>query len=136
MLLVQNDEGDVLLQKRMRQPFIYAWTLPYGKLHIDDSSLRQAAKREAFEKLTIVDPDVTHVGDAYIRVRSDGDLLSTTLAHVFRFNTNIVEPTDKFTWVQPHKLSTYDLAPAVESIVARSFFNDAFFFEEYDEDWI
>src|ERR1700712_4828652 len=31
MFVVQNSDGDILLWKRKRQPFINAWTLPYGK---------------------------------------------------------------------------------------------------------
>ena len=39
MLVVQNSDGDVLVQKRDKQPYIDTWTLPYGKLHIDDESI-------------------------------------------------------------------------------------------------
>ena len=35
MIVVQNANGDVLLQRRTKQPHIDTWTLPYGKLHID-----------------------------------------------------------------------------------------------------
>lgn len=136
MLVVQNSDGDVLLQKRTKQPYIGAWTLPYGKLHIDDPTIESAAQREASEKLQLDNQPLVHAGDAYIRVRSGGELLSTTLAHIFRFNSDLVATSDEIIWVKPHKLSTYHLAPAVEAIVARSFFNDNHFFEEYDEEWL
>ena len=55
MLLIQNSDGDVLLQRRTKQPYIDSWTLPYGKLHIDDESVEEAAQREAFEKLGLAD---------------------------------------------------------------------------------
>ncbi len=135
MLLIQNSGGDVLLQKRNKQPYINVWTLPYGKLHIDDATIMAAAQREAHEKLGIDGQPMTHVGDAYIRVHGQSSLLSTTLSHIFRFNKDDIVITDNLQWVQPHKLTQYRLAPAVESIVARSFFNDAYFFEEYDETW-
>jgi len=138
MLLIQNSEGDVLLQKRSKQPYINAWTLPYGKLHIDDPSVLVAAKREAEEKLGLHDQDMRHAGDCYIRVKANGDnseILSTTLAHVFRFNRDDIEVSDDIVWARPHKLRDYKLAPAVEEIVARGFFNDPFFFEEFDADW-
>ena len=51
MLVIQNSNGDVLLFKRKRQPYTDLWTLPYGKVHIDDLSIEAAAKREAAEKL-------------------------------------------------------------------------------------
>jgi len=131
MLLIQNGEGDVLLQKRNKQPFINEWTLPYGKLHIEDLSAQSAAKREAQEKLGVDDAPVRHAGDCYIRVSIKDEILSTTLVHVFRFETDDIAASDVLEWVQPHKLGRYRLAPSVEDIVARSFFNDPFFFEEF-----
>lgn len=136
MLVIQNSDGDLLLQKRTKQPYINAWTLPYGKVHIDDKTVEVAAKREATEKLNIKVEDIRHVGEAYIRVYSDNELLSTTLAHVFRFETDEIITDESTMWVKPYKLSQYHLAPAVESIVARSFFNDIHFFEEYDAQWL
>lgn len=135
MLLVQNSDGDVLLQRRSKQPYINAWTLPYGKLHIEDKSLSEAAKREAKEKLGLDNQAVTHAGDCYIRVSKQGELLSTTLAHVFTFNRDDIKTSDDIVWARPHKLNQYRLAPAVEAIVARGFFHDPFFFEEFESDW-
>jgi ADP-ribose pyrophosphatase YjhB (NUDIX family) len=135
MLLVQNSNGDLLLQKRDKQPYINSWTLPYGKLHIEDATLEAAARREASDKLGFTPDNIRHAGDCYIRVTSNGELLSTTLAHVFRFEHDDIVARDDLQWVRPHKLNQYKLAPAVEAIVARSFFNDQFFFEEFDTVW-
>ena len=40
MLVVQNGEGDILLQRRTKQPYIDTWTLPYGKIHVEDLSVK------------------------------------------------------------------------------------------------
>lgn len=135
MLLVQNSEGDVLLQRRDKQPYINAWTLPYGKLHIEDQTLEQAAKREAKEKLGLDTQEVIHAGDCYVRVRTGDEILSTTLVHVFRFDRDDIETNETIVWARPHKLTQYRLAPAVEEIVARGFFHDPYFFEEYEVEW-
>ncbi len=135
MLLVQNSEGDVLLQKRTKQPYIDTWTLPYGKVHIDDRSVLAAAAREASEKLSLSNQEVRHAGDCYIRSYVDGDILSTTLAHICRFETDAIQPTENIQWVQPLTLGRYPLAPAVEQIVARAFFGDDHFFAEFDYQW-
>jgi len=135
MLLIQNGDGDILLQRRQKQPYINAWTLPYGKLHIDDPTVMSAAKREAKEKLELVEQEMRHVGDCYIRVTMDDEILSTTLAHVFKFNRDDIQTSADIMWVRPHKLHAYALAPAVEEIVSRGFFNDPFFFEEFDATW-
>lgn len=133
MLVVQNSNGDVLLQKRDKQPFIDTWTLPYGKLHIDDQSAMSAAMREAHEKIGLKDQQLTHAGDCYIRVKSNDGIISTTLAHIFKFDRDDIKTNDNIVWARPHKLSQYRLAPAVEQVVARVFFNDPFFFEEFEE---
>lgn len=135
MLVIQNGDGDILLQRRTKQPYINTWTLPYGKLHVEDKTVKEAAQREAFEKLGLENPDLEHAGDCYIRVWADGKLLSTTLAHVFRsYREYVVEDKD-LTWARPHKLNQYALAPAVEEIMTRTFFKDPFYFEEFDVHW-
>lgn len=135
MLLVQNSDGDILLFRRRRQPYTNTWTLPYGKLHIDDQSLIDAAHREADEKLGLKNQAITHAGDCYIRIRDGDETLMTTLAHIFRLYNDDVELSDYLQWVQPHKLHSIKLAPAVEKIVARAFFKDPYFFEEFEEKW-
>jgi ADP-ribose pyrophosphatase YjhB (NUDIX family) len=135
MLLIQNSEGDILLQRRSKQPYIDAWTLPYGKLHIDDLSVVAAGQREALEKLGLKKQPMKHVGDCYIRVALGPEILSATLAHVCAFNTDAVPASNDIVWARPHKLRNFPLAPAVEEIVARGFFNDPFFFEEFDVSW-
>lgn len=133
MLVIQNSDGDVLLFKRKRQPFTDLWTLPYGKIHIDDQSIEAAAQREAAEKLALNDQPVEHAGDCYIRIVDDSGVIMSTLAHVFRFEHDDIPLNDRLIWARPHKLSQLDLAPAVEQIVARTFFRDPYFFEEYEE---
>ena len=135
MLLIQNSDGDVLLQKRNKQPYIDTWTLPYGKTHIDDTSLIASAQREAAEKLQLREVSLRHVGDAYIRVRHAGEIMTTTLAHIFRFETDDIQTDNDTQWVQPLKLTRFSLAPAVEVIVTRSFFGDEHYFAEFEEDW-
>ncbi len=131
MLLVQDGYGKVLLQKRKKQPFIDTWTLPNGKIHIDDASVLAAGQREAKEKLGFDAHKLRHVGDCYIRVVDGERAVITTLVHVVRFETDAITATDDLQWVEPLDLAKLPLAPAVEDIVTRAFFGDAFFFEEF-----
>ena len=135
MLVIQNSEGDILLQRRTKQPYINTWTLPYGKLHVEDKSVKEAAQREAFEKLGLENPELEHAGDCYIRVWTGDVLLSTTLAHVFRAYRDYEVKRDDLVWARPHKLHDYILSPAVEEIMTRTFFKDPFYFEEFDSKW-
>lgn len=136
MLVVQNSDGDLLLFKRGRQPFTGQYTLPYGKIHIDDEDLGAAASREAVEKLRLDGQVPVHAGDCYIRVRDkgNGEIIMSTLAHIFRVYADDIKLDERQEWVRPYRLSQYDLAPAVEKIVARTFFKDPYFFEEYEEE--
>lgn len=136
MWVIQNSEGDILLQKRLKQPYINSWTLPYGKVHIDDSSLEIAARRELAEKVGLVTSQaVDHAGDCYIRVWHSDQILSSTLVHVFRLYADEVVQTDSLKWVRPHKIHELRLAPAVEQIMTRTFFKDDYYFEEFNVDW-
>lgn len=136
MLLIQNSDGDVLVQQRLKQPYINTWTLPYGKTHIEDDSIEVGALRESQEKLNYTPDKIRHAGDAYIRVKADGEILSTTLVHIFRFETDDIVETESIKWVQPLKLLHLNLAPAVEDIMARSFFGDDHFFTEFTHEWV
>ena len=111
------------------------WTLPNGKLHMDDSSLHDAAKREAKDKLGIEQHEMRHAGDCYLRVTDGDEIVTMTLVHVFAFERDDIPLTDTLQWVRPHKLQQYELAPCVEQIVARTFFKDPFFFEEFSVEW-
>ena len=135
MLVIQNEEGDILLQRRTKQPYIDTWTLPYGKVHIEDHSVLSAAQRGAFEKLGMENPELEHAGDCYIRVKQNGSLLSTTLAHVFRAYREYDIAHENLMWARPHKLEELQLAPAVQEIMTRTFFKDPCYFEEFEVDW-
>lgn len=127
MIVIQNSNGDVLLQKRTKQPYINQWTLPYGKVHIEDASTLAAAKRELEEKVGLVSEALERAGDCYIRTSQ-----TSTLAHIFRLYEDDIPVNSGTVWARPHRLTEYSLAPAVEEIVARTFFKDPFFFEEFD----
>lgn len=133
MHVLQNKQGEILLQKRAKQPYIDTWTLPYGKTHISDTSIADAARRELREKLAIEDVALIHAGDAYIRVTTHGHYLSTTLAHVFSGTTD-VEPDDTVRWVSLEQLGELELAPAVVKIVEAVRVGTPFFLE-LNEEW-
>ena len=133
MFVVQDGDGNVLLYRRVRQPFIEQWTLPCGGISIDDETIESAAKREAREKLGLNDVEPRHAGDCYIRTTEGRAVVMSTLVHVFRFETDKISSSDTIQWARPHRLNEFELAPAVEQIVTRAFFNDPYFFEEYTQ---
>ena len=134
MTALRDKRGYVLLQRRVKQPYIDTWTLPYGKIHIDDVTVEVAAQREVKEKLGLDGLVLTHVGDSYIRVQAEGDLLSSTLAHVFTGRYDHVFETENVVWKAPDKLRELSLAPAVERII-QDINSQKRFFSEITEDW-
>ena len=136
MLVIQNDVGGVLMYPKLRQPFIERWTVPFGKVHNGDASILEAAKREAREKVAVDDIDLRHAGDCYIRVRYQDDVTISSLAHIFYGQTDQHSlANDHLKWIPPHKIDSIETAPAMKKIIARTFFQDPYFFEEFDETW-
>ena len=133
--LMQNSEGDVLLERRTKQPFMNCWTLPFGEIDSKDESVLDAGRREFKKKFSTETAGIVHAGICYIRVKNEQGVQLTTLAHVFRHNSDNILQTDTLSWARPHKLDQYRLAPGTEPVIARGFFNDPFFFEEFDEAW-
>lgn len=135
MLLVQNSDGRVLLKKLDRQPYIDTWTLPFGDMRSDDASITQGSERVATEQLGLGEIKLKHAGDCYIRVHSKAVSVSTHFIHVFRGEVDKEFDDDLMQWVEPRKLVNYTLAPAIERVIARSFFGDEHFFEEFEHEW-
>ncbi|MDB5183425.1 MAG: hypothetical protein JWO07_106 [Candidatus Saccharibacteria bacterium] len=134
MFVIQNSDGGILLQRRHKQPYIDTWTLPNGKLSIDDESLPAAAKSEVYRTLGLYTANLRHAGDCYIRVVDKDAPITLTFAHIFTFTTDAIELTDELMWVSSRKLHNMELAPAVDQIIARTFFQDPLFFEEFVHD--
>lgn len=135
MLVVQNGYGDVLMYQKQRQPFIEQWTIPHGKIHNDDVQIVEAAQREVKEKIGDVEIELRHAGDCYIRTVRGGVIATNMLAHVFYGETDHIDLADHLHWVKLRQLDTYDTAPAIKEIIARTLFRDPFYFEEYSENW-
>lgn len=131
MFVVQNSDGDILLQKRTTQPYIDTWTLPQHQFHIDDASVLEAAQRVSAAMLAGDTAGLVHAGDCYIRVYAGKVPISHTLAHVFRLYRDDIVLGEDLMWARPHKLYALPLAPGVEEVMTRTFFKDPFYFEEF-----
>lgn len=131
MAVIFNSRGDVLAQKRKKQPFIDTITLPSGKLHMEDESILAAACREVKEKTGLKICDLKHVGDFYIKVKRDTELVSSVLAHIFlsklSSSPNLPAGTE---WLSLSELKARPLAPAIEKIIESVASNATGIFQE------
>ena len=135
MFVIQNSDGNILLERRHKQPYIDTWTLPNGKLSIDDETLRDAAMNEIEKRTGLKHVIMRHAGDCYIRVSREEAPISVTFAHIFAVESDDIVPAADQIQVHPRKLHTVALAPAVVPIVSRTFFSEPFFFEEFEVTW-
>ena len=133
-LLVQDGYGNLLLQRRNSQPFIYTWSLPAHKYSTQDGSIAKSTAKllKTFKVKTPI-ADIKHIGSCQLRISADGTTVSDRLMHICKATTDTkTSPSDNLIWVDPHDLHKTDLTPGTQEIISRSFFFDPFFFEEYD----
>lgn len=83
MVLVRNEDNELIAYHKNHQPFIGQLTLPSGKLHLDDSTITSAARRELEEKTDIVVAELTRLGDCYMAMYQDDEVVMNSLVHVF-----------------------------------------------------
>ena len=133
--VIQNGEGDILMQQRVTQPFLGSMSLPHGAVRATDLSVEAAARRISEELFQGSAPSLVHAGDCYVRVKDGENLATTTFVHVFRFNSDELSLSAGLEWARPHKLTRYRMTPGADEVMARTFFHDPFFFEEFEEDW-
>lgn len=130
-LLVQDSNGRVLLKKYAEQPYIGQWGLPSVAAGVADVSILEAGEWACRQIFKITPSNMRHVGDCYVRLHKGKLALVSNLSHIIRFELFNYKLTDEFMWVEPLDLTQVMLVPGTENIVARTFFNDSFFFEEF-----
>jgi len=136
MLVIQNDEGDILMFKKRRQPFMKLWTLPYGKIHNDDLSVYDAARREIKEKIENISVDgLKHVGDTYIHVTNEGEVAISTLIHIFYGTTTDTLKNPYLHWVRPLDVIESESTPGTVEVIQFALISKTYFFEEVVTEW-
>jgi ADP-ribose pyrophosphatase YjhB (NUDIX family) len=118
MALLYNENGEVLLLVKSKQPFIGAWTFASGKLHIEDLSIKDAVGREMMERVGIgVNSTLKHTADVYIHAAINGQLVSSVLSHVFTMHVDANQIARKdVKWATAEELKIVQLAPGVKEV--------------------
>lgn len=119
LLDVTNDEGETLLFRRHRQPYLGLVTHPAGKVHFGEST-GAAAKRELEEKAGIKNVRLEHCGDVYLSIFIGDTQISHALAHVFHGHAKKRLPVQKPSfWGVPKEVATErGFVPGFEEIKA------------------
>lgn len=137
MLYLENEDGAVLMNQRIKQPFIESWTLLNGKVHYEDESLTKAAQREiravVLEDITL---DIVLAGSVESRVYIEGDIVSHMLTYIYRGilpkNTRL---SNNMHWIQKHEINDKKLSPVVQEICDELEQNSTLFYKKFDIDW-
>lgn len=82
-LLIVDEFGDILMWPKYKQPFIGAWSLPSGKVHFEDASVADAARRELAFVTTDRDVTLRHAGVIEVEAGILGQPITHILEHLF-----------------------------------------------------
>ena len=120
MVACKNSQGEYLLYRRAREPFLHTVGFPYGKIHLGETIL-EAAERELKEK-TGVSAKLKQRGDVYLTTYENDDLLSQTLCHIYSGDKpvgHLVEKSEKGEcfWAKLDTLKKSELIPGFAEIV-------------------
>jgi 8-oxo-dGTP pyrophosphatase MutT (NUDIX family) len=118
-ILLKNNNGEVLLTKRNKQPYINYYGLPLGKTHSDkENGILESAIRELDEKTGVKYKKLTHVGDAYLKIHMDKILISDILVHMFSATCKRkLAVNESSLWVDRKDLGKIKLIPGVMELI-------------------
>ena len=132
LLVCRNDNGEVLLYKRHRQPLIGMSGFPYGKIHLGER-IGEAASRELSEK-TGLTAKLTHRGDGYITTYVGEEMVSQIMFHLFEgthITGQLIRHADgEAYWVPIAELEQIKLLPSVFELLALVDSSHKLFFTE------
>lgn len=119
LLVCKNEQGEYLLYKKRRQPFIGLIGFPYGKTHLGEKVLESAA-RELQEKANLI-ATLTHRGDVYITIYQDNQLFTHSFFHIIEATSpqgELRTETDigECFWSRPDQVQPKELIPGVLDI--------------------
>lgn len=136
LIIIENEFGHFAAYQKERQPFIGQLTFPCGKLHMDDLSIKQAALREVREKTGGLLMDLRHVGDSYVALTHERQVVMNALMHVFytRIQMSHIHFRPEVQWYTRDEIIN-TAAPATRRVVQSmgESFDAHRFFDEYSE---
>jgi ADP-ribose pyrophosphatase YjhB (NUDIX family) len=114
-ILLKNNNGEILLTKRTRQPLIGLKGLPTGKIHLEER-LDDAAARELKEKTGLENIPLRRFGFGFHHVYDGDYLISAAEMHVYGARVKSVAAPEGAEWTPVKKLCGKDIIPGVAEI--------------------
>lgn len=135
-ILVTNEEGQILVWPKYKQPFINTWSLPSGKIHYDDETLESAARREISYFTNEITYEIVERGVIEIAVYIEGEMVTHAIEHVFSMklaSTNMNHT--KAAWKSLQELEHLKCSPGTKEILKLLHDNEAFIHTSIRIDW-
>lgn len=116
IIITRDNEDRLLLQRKLRQPWINTFQMPAGKIHIGEST-EEAARRELEEKTGIKSKEpFTLKFSIYVRIVQNNVTISDYFALVY--STHTTEQPRDGVWVDTENdLDNIELAPSISQII-------------------
>jgi len=129
-LVYINDDNEIILWPKYKQPFIGRWSLPSGKVHYEDSDLKSAVLREV-KYLTSKEPkDLHQAGVVEYSVYISDVLVTHTLAYIFTAKlTDIAHERARFWPIDA--LGNVDLSPGTLPTIQAVLGNNDYFYSQF-----
>lgn len=115
ILVLQNNQGEVLMQQKSRQPFIGSYHLPAGKIH-EGETVQGAAQRELVEKTGLTSVELIYRSTVHAHISQNDTLISEYIGFVFA--GKYAGEVEEGVWRDIH--DTRELAPSVAEVLASS----------------
>lgn len=136
MVYIENENNEVLLWRKRKQPFINSWTLPHGKVHFEDVSVEDAARRELTYFIHTQPLKFRYAGVSEVVARIAGEVTSHIIAHIFVASFDDFEQIpERLQWMNPDLLTDETYAPGTREIINAVQLNDTIFYRYFDIDW-
>jgi ADP-ribose pyrophosphatase YjhB (NUDIX family) len=131
-IFVTNDQKEILLVPKKRQPFMGVMNLPSGKIHLEET-IEEAAKREIQEKVSL-DTLVTslkHFGTAHMTIKQDDFVISDYISLMLTCDIK-GRSQDKGIFVKISEIDSIQLVPSVKELI-KAYVNRSVFAENIIE---
>lgn len=135
-ILVTNEEGQILVWPKYKQPFINTWSLPSGKMHYDDETLELAARREISYFTNEITYEIVERGVIEVTVYIEGEMVTHAIEHLFSMKLASINMNHaKAEWKSLQELERLKCSPGTKEILQLLHDNEAFAHASMRIDW-
>lgn len=135
-LLIRDETGHILMWPKYKQPFIGAWSLPSGKVHYEDGSVKEAARRELAYVTDLQLEDIRHAGVLEVQARIHDRSITHIIEHVFSLSIpRSAVKHELASWISNEEVAMLQCSPGTREAIELGHQNAAFVYRHVSVDW-